>query len=1266
MLVSAAEIRRSNDPAEYALGARSVGLGRTTVAVADDIQGVFSNPAVLASVDRVQVGINSFTLFDEYRYLALAMCIPTDVGQIGLSYLTMSVADIPYTKLIAEGTELRVRQDGQYEMGDRVLGLTYAVRGPKNIGGVKYIDFGVTAKFAESYITGDDRSSLTGIGVDAGTRFELLMLKDFRFGVALQNAVQPLFDDPDAGGGSYQPSGYAQNLRLGVMRPFTLYDQQFIGAVDSDNNGAHLGLEYLLDKSFAVRSGFDKNSLTLGLGMKVFSFYGFDYKPYTFSLDYAYHVYPEPLNNLHVFSVSLLGVTKTNRPSIETVLNSSITTTNTLSLEGLADTGSEIQIFVNNRLRKTVKAEDSGVWRTRELYLDEGRNDIYCTAQYEDYVVSDPSNQLRIFSDPILPTIETQIDTKGDTVFITARANKRLKAVVTKVPTGEKVMLAYDENTKAWSGAWKTPLSLSNSFMKLQTMGMDNNDQKTAVIEDYLSTKFVDYPTDKTIITTDGLTVRGKVKSNIKQIVIQGNIVTPDARGFFSVPVKIALIGKNKLTVTAVANNNASVTATMRILRLRQPSDAADSWARKNIDDVMTVAVMPLGNEEDGLFLPKQTITRDDFAKLLVNLRGDLPVQQNQALPQDVAADNEYAPYIQAVLQAGYLSVDSRKGYFNGTSMVLRREALEALVKLDGIPTTNEKIQYFKDVPVYQPYAPYLAAAVRAGMIEPQDLFNPDKEITRAEVAVLISKLKLVKAKVDALYDWRQGYGKEYEETNAAESSVYEGLYTPDGQLVNMDTQGQKLKIVAPGNEALISSENCLVKGIALTGETVTINGFAVPVSGNVFAALVTLMDGKNVIIIDGAGERVIRKVLRVKPFKTFDNTVDNLKYNLIAESAQFDDDVFDGNKPILLSEMNRVIAALLKKQPQPVTGNDHFASWQEALAAVNRFDGRNEQDQGLVQGVTAYSPEYQLSRQQFMDLLMKTENYRRIVTSYTDFSSYTTDYTPKVVSNSLVPAATAVATDEDFNVFLQKYEKDSYQKGQQVKHTGEAAAGGAEVFFEVTSPHNAFVTTASSILVTGTSRGSGTLKINGKPIGLGQNGLFNQEITLNKGKNEIDLETDNDDYILYGTQLITYKDIAGLPESRIIEYLATAGYFKEGETFNPNEAISREEYAALLVRVSHEAPPMPFKDPYPDVAKDRWSAPSIQYLLDKGVISSGASFGPEATIIQEDAAGWYSRITGFTPGEIAPTKSLRRIDVVRWLVKDKRVQQDLLKLREF
>jgi hypothetical protein len=78
-------------------------------------------------------------------------------------------------------------------------------------------------------------------------------------------------------------------------------------------------------------------------------------------------------------------------------------------------------------------------------------------------------------------------------------------------------------------------------------------------------------------------------------------------------------------------------------------------------------------------------------------------------------------------------------------------------------------------------------------------------------------------------------------------------------------------------------------------------------------------------------------------------------------------------------------------------------------------------------------------------------------------------------------------------------------------------------------------------------------------------------------------------------------------------------------------------------------------------VAANRWSAPSIKLLADRGIIKeANNTFRPEDRITQQEAAAWYRALSTGSINVTAPQGTLARREFARWLFADSRVRGEI------
>lgn len=178
-------------------------------------------------------------------------------------------------------------------------------------------------------------------------------------------------------------------------------------------------------------------------------------------------------------------------------------------------------------------------------------------------------------------------------------------------------------------------------------------------------------------------------------------------------------------------------------------TDLAGHWAEDTISQLTRQGI--LGGYEDRTFRPNNTITRAEYAAILCRAL-KLPVVDGKTLSGFADAGaipgwarNVIAQTVDAGLISGYPEADGTKS-FRPHKPVSRVEVAVILsritLKKDVVPN-NDQAQFIdqQQIPEWAREAVSVAAA--SGLVKgyPDGTFNPLKEVTRAEAAVMIARL---------------------------------------------------------------------------------------------------------------------------------------------------------------------------------------------------------------------------------------------------------------------------------------------------------------------------------------------------------------------------------------------------------------------------------------------------------------------------------------------------------------------------------------------
>ncbi len=287
--------------------ARSLALGGSFVAIANDVSAMYWNPAGITHTDtgKVNVFMSSTKYFGDIS--ANYAGVVSRVGK--LSYIGFQVFGMNYGTM-QETTEFEAKGTGRtFSVGNYYLGLTYAQVLTNSF------SFGINARFANE---GYPNITVNNVLFDLGLKYDV-GVKNTRFGINFSNF-----------GFNVKPDGVAQVLKFngptditnfttvtvpGVFRigaafdPIIGYTHNLTIAAQlnhpTDNNETYaIGAEYSFKKILYGRAGYELASdeqylfPSLGVGFKLLRNFG------GLTLDYGF-MGKNRLGNIHRISVAL-------------------------------------------------------------------------------------------------------------------------------------------------------------------------------------------------------------------------------------------------------------------------------------------------------------------------------------------------------------------------------------------------------------------------------------------------------------------------------------------------------------------------------------------------------------------------------------------------------------------------------------------------------------------------------------------------------------------------------------------------------------------------------------------------------------------------------------------------------------------------------------------------------------------------------------------------------------------------------------------------
>ncbi len=182
------------------------------------------------------------------------------------------------------------------------------------------------------------------------------------------------------------------------------------------------------------------------------------------------------------------------------------------------------------------------------------------------------------------------------------------------------------------------------------------------------------------------------------------------------------------------------------------PTDSEDSYACDAIVFACKSGYMSCKSSPDGeaLFLPDETVTRAEFAAVLVEYLGINPdkyFRYDAGLCDIGDTPDELIPYVRTVCALGLMGTlrDNGKTYFLPLENVTRQEAAYIIGALTDTVASNSNVDRFSDIG--DTYLPYIQNVKTVISLEymigyPDGTFRPERDMTRAELALTLYRIK--------------------------------------------------------------------------------------------------------------------------------------------------------------------------------------------------------------------------------------------------------------------------------------------------------------------------------------------------------------------------------------------------------------------------------------------------------------------------------------------------------------------------------------------
>jgi len=758
------------DPMDLSVGARSMGMGKAYVAIAEDAETVFVNPAGLGTISTLKLGSMYTSLLEDLNYTVISGAYPmdNDSGTLGAGIINQTAADIPLYNIYgtSEGT-------GTY--GSNVLFISHGFNMSKRM--LPYTNNlygGYTLKYFMKSAGGQDTSDMSGSGFAADFGLLYKPKGAISYGMTLQNIISGTMsyasgqeDEID----SAMKVGTKVSLLGDTLDGGSLYqnDSKVDVALDYDIGirgkipaTMHMGVEYkpqigvnYIDKILTLRAGINQIPTPDGNISNVTMGVGINYQGVEFNYAYSPMYGDIPGTSTQFFSISYIGVPapakpiEEMKPLISEVMPNDkiLTREQAILIQGKVNSPEKIaKVEINGA---GVNVTDAGSFEMNVPLSTIGKHLV--TVRATDVTGKEEERQVRVirlvkFADVpenhwALTPIE-QLATTGliegypNGTFQPERALSRAELATLLVKSKGMEPPAITEKT------FKDmpPAHWAARYVKgALTMGL---------VKGYPDKTFK--PNNK-ITRTEGVVVLTRF-GNLPQPAALTAGPYPDltARHWASPFIAAArtaglldYIGDNDFEPKRELTRAEAVEILSKTSYGRARLDSLFDWtvgfepeiARPAVAAVPVTAPVPMIGKPAGVV---SAVGMPMVGKPVAGQGAMVPqIKEFADVPDEFWANNSIKYLATAGVMSGYPD-----GNFKPDRIVTRAELASILVKAKNITASAPYTTGYSDVPRKNWAAPYIASAVESGFLTGRkgDKFEPNRGATRAEAVAALVK----------------------------------------------------------------------------------------------------------------------------------------------------------------------------------------------------------------------------------------------------------------------------------------------------------------------------------------------------------------------------------------------------------------------------------------------------------------------------------------------------------------------------------------------
>jgi hypothetical protein len=805
LIVFASSAFAAIDPLYIGVGARPLGMGKAYVAVAEDGDTVFINPAGLGRITTPKLTSMYASLLGDIRYVVLGGAYPLPLGTLGGGVVSANVSDIYLYDSTGTST-------GNADYGNNVFFISYGLNVLSNL------QVGASLKYFSEGGTGDGSlEASTGTGVDMDLGFLYTPLPWLSLGYTQTNllASQMVFKESELKEDIPSIAKLGVNLALFGKNGLGHIDSIFgdgeqrlnlaldydLSADDRVAGAGHVGLEYYPVKYFALRIGADQDPAPDGIVTNLTAGVGLRYDGIEFN--YAYHPYDGIAENAtHFFSISYVGHEEEEKPVKKEVVSEgklnladpadrSIVRSGDLDVKGdienyvpgtaLKVNNQEIKIDKSGNFADAIKLKSFGKILVKAVAVDPEGKQMEADARvlrlvsFND-VVGDYWSRGPIEYCGTLGLVEGY----PDGTFKPERALSRaelatllVRAKGVELPRIEESPYP-DVSATHWAARYiaaamemglvkgypdgtfrpNNKITRSEGVMVLSRFeGLNEPDELTQA-------PYLDVPlrhwASKTISSAKDAQFLDYVKSDYlkpgEEFPRSEAVYILSKTGFANEKIAGLLNFDEGFESVAEEPQEEESADKVPALEVAKFSDVSDNyWAVDPIEKLATTGI--IAGFPNGTFGPDKPISRAEFSALLIKARGGEAPRITSAPFEDVPANHWAARYIKASVNAG-LSNGYPDGTFKPGKTVSRAEAITVIDRFDGVYVPEWITDKpYNDVLVNHWASRFIQAGKDAGILEyiSSSDFEPNRPLTRAEAAEMLSKTNFGKARIEEL-----------------------------------------------------------------------------------------------------------------------------------------------------------------------------------------------------------------------------------------------------------------------------------------------------------------------------------------------------------------------------------------------------------------------------------------------------------------------------------------------------------------------------------